>query len=679
MSDVWRVDTPRQTLVFVSKDGGLPEVAYWGAPLPEGEDLSALTAALLPEEVTGGMLDARPKMTVCPLPKDLFPGHLGATLASSPALRMIGQPGDVTVFEGGEYRYTLTAEADQSSGVIALTARLQGDGIRWLAAPGLPGPATGTHFRSYAGKWTGEFARQDIPWTVGAHTREVRDGRTSHEAFPGIMMGNGPILNTRGEVFALHLGQSAGHRMVAEELPDGRRQVLFGPMLHNDGADDVTAGPIYLGRSDTGVNGITESYHAHLRSIVDFPDPARPRPVHYNCWEAVYFRHDQTELQAIATRAAQLGAERFVLDDGWFKGRNDDTTSLGDWEVDRDKFPDGLTPLIDAVHSDGLTFGLWVEPEMVNPESDLHRAHPDWVLGWVGQPLARQQLVLDIAKPEVSAYLFACLDAILSEYDIDYLKWDHNRVLPSPDHRQAEAIYALLDRLRTAHPSVEIESCASGGGRIDWGILARTHRVWLSDSNDALERMRMQSEALPFLIPEVTGSHVGPRECHTSGRILPIALRGWIAAQRHFGFEMDPRELTDAEAVTLTNIATWWKETRHWLMPAARYLLDLDDPERFGEIAVAQDQSKFVLWLGQRGTPSNIMPRPVPLTGLDPNARYHVRLLNADDVPAMWSRNDNPFKTKGITLSGAALMGRGIIPPVTLPASIYVFQGERVA
>jgi alpha-galactosidase len=455
--------------------------------------------------------------------------------------------------------------------------------------------------------------------------------------------------------------------------------VMFGPMLARQGAEDVTAGPLYLMRSDAGVNGLTEQSHAHLRGLVEFPDPARPRPVHYNCWEAVYFRHDLDELKSIATRAVALGAERFVLDDGWFKGRNDDTTSLGDWVVDRDKFPDGLTPLIDHVQSLGMVFGLWVEPEMVNPDSDLYRAHPDWVLGPQDQPLGRNQMVLNIAHPEVSTYLFERLDALLTEYDIDYLKWDHNRVLPFPDHHQAETVYALLDRLRAAHPGVEIESCASGGGRMDWGILQRTHRVWLSDSNDALERMRMQAEALPFLIPEVTGSHVGPRECHTSGRVLPIALRGWIAAQRHFGFEMDPRELTEGEAATLTRIANWWKANRTWLMPARRHLLDLDDPERFGEMAVARDGSQFALWLGQRGTPRSVMPRPVPLTGLEPDATYRVRLLNADDIPAMWSRNQTEFREGAITLSGAALMGRGLIPPVTLPASIYVFQGERVA
>ena len=220
-----------------------------------------------------------------------------------------------------------------------------------------------------------------------------------------------------------------------------------------------------------------------------------------------------------------MGAERFVLDDGWFGRRDDDTTSLGDWTVDRAQMARGLHPLIAHVHALGMTFGLWFEPEMVNPDSDLLRAHPDWLLGPADQVTGRNQMVLNLALPEVQDNLFRQVSAILTEYPIDYVKWDHNRLLPVVDAAQTRGTYALLDRLRAAHPTVEIESCASGGGRIDAGILARTQRVWLSDSNDALERLRIQHDAALFLPAAVTGSHVGPRHCHTSGRVLPMAFR----------------------------------------------------------------------------------------------------------------------------------------------------------
>jgi len=208
-----------------------------------------------------------------------------------------------------------------------------------------------------------------------------------------------------------------------------------------------------------------------------------------------------------------LGAERFVLDDGWFGLRDDDTTSLADWIIDARKYPNGLTPLIDHVHSLGMTFGLWFEPEMTSENSDVYRAHPDWALGPQDQILGRQQKVLNMALPQVRDFLYDRISAILRDNPIDYIKWDHNRVMPTPDAAQTRGTYALLDRLRADFPLVEIESCASGGGRIDFGIMARTQRVWLSDSNDALERLRIQHDAALFLPSAVTGSHVGPRHC----------------------------------------------------------------------------------------------------------------------------------------------------------------------
>lgn len=685
MRHVWRLDTPAQTLLLASRDGGLPEVAHWGAPLPTDEDCTALAAALMPLEVTGGMRDVRAPLTVCPLAGDGTSGALGADLGSAaPRLALEdvayeeGRRLDA-VFAGDGVRYTLTIEADAETDVLVLSARMQGARVRFLAAPALPGPPTGDAAITFAGRWIGEFRRRELAWEAGPHVVEVREGRTSHEAYPGLSMPAGPLRNSEGEVFALTLGQSTGHRLVAETLADGRRHVLIGPMLHPDGADDVTAGPLYATRSAAGANGVTDAFHRHLRRrIVRFPDPARPRPVHANSWEAVYFRHHVAELKEIATRAAALGAERFVLDDGWFKGRDDDTTSLGDWEVDRTKYPDGLDPLIAHVRALGMTFGLWVEPEMVSPDSDLARAHPDWILGPPDQPLARHQLVLDVAREEVRDHLFARLDALLAANEIDYLKWDHNRALPGPDHRQAEGFTALLERLRKAHPHVEIESCASGGGRLDWGALALTQRVWLSDSNDALERLRIQHEALPFLIPEVTGSHVGPRTCHTSGRTLPMGLRAWTAAQRHLGFETDPRALDPAEAETLARVVCWWKARRDWLMPARRLRLDTDDPARLAELAIAPDGDRFALWLAQIEAPARILPSRLRLVGLEPAARYRLWLANPEDVSPV-SRGDHPLKEGcAVVLSGAALMGAGLAPPLQGPESVLVVEGERL-
>ena len=672
MIKCWRLDTDTSTLVLVSENDRLPEIIHWGGRLPDGESLIALWRAGM-SDVTGGMLDHRPLMSVCPMREDVFPGALGCDADLALRLDSVEESAEHLSlrFTDGGASYLLSIAVDAETEVFTLNATLRGADISWLSAPAIPVPPTGDHFVTYGGKWIAEFQEKRVDWTTGAYTREVRDGRTSHEAFPGVLIPCGG-----DEIMAAHLGMSSGHRFVAEQLPDGRRQIQFGPMLGGM-AGEVTAGPLYLTRSPQGIDGITQRLHAHFRKhIRSFADPSRPRPVHYNCWEAVYFDHDPAQLRDIATRAAELGAERFVLDDGWFGRRDDDTTSLGDWDIDPRKWPDGLGGFIAHVQSLDMTFGIWFEPEMVNPDSDLYRAHPDWVLGRADQPLGRNQLVLDMSKPEVCDYLFEKIDAVLAAYDIDYIKWDHNRVLPFPDHRQAAATYALIDRLRVAHPGVEIESCSSGGGRVDWGILQRTSRVWLSDSNDALERMRIQHMSAPWLPPEVTGSHVGPRECHTSHRILPMELRAWVAAQRSFGFEMDLAELTEAESATLSHVTAWWKANRDWMHQGTLHRLPTRDPEQFGEMIVSADRKRFAVWLGQRGAPVDVLPDKLRFAGLG-TAQYKVRRISAFDGGWL-SRGNTALKTDEIQLSGTALMAYGVQPPVLTPASIFVLEGEAV-
>ena len=286
-------------------------------------------------------------------------------------------------------------------------------------------------------------------------------------------------------------------------------------------------------------------------------------------------------------------------------------------------------------------------------------------------------MVLNMALPGVRDYLFDAISAILNEYAVDYIKWDHNRLLPLVDAAQTHGAYALLDRLRAAHPMVEIESCASGGGRIDAGILARTHRVWLSDSNDALERLRMQNVAALFLPSAITGSHVGPRKSHTSGRILPMAFRAWVAAQRHMGFEMDLRELTDEEAETLSRITGWYKANRDWMMGGTILRLDTADPAVTAEMQMAADGGRFVAFVGQAEASVQILPRPLRLTGLEAGAQYRVTLINPEDA-ARQSRGRVALKEGPLTLSGASLMQLGLMLPVAWPATMWVVEGARL-
>ncbi len=694
MIRTWRLDGPRQTLALGSRDNRLARVIYWGPRLPDDEDMGTIYDAHK-IDVTGGMLDDNPELTICPESSRTFPGQPGLVVADgdgAPLFARFGYESEVLgenhlslTFSDEETGLVYTAHfvIDPVTNILEAKAVLEANRpvrLHWLAAPVLPAPQYSDELIDFTGRWCGEFQTATTQWSAGGRYRNNRTGRTGHEAFPGLIVPCRGATNTQGEAYAFHYGWSGGHRMVAEELPDGRRQVQFG---HANGTETepgtrFDTATLYATYSDTGLNGCAVAYQRHLRDrIVKWPNPDRPRPVHYNCWEAVYFDHQLPVLKDIAARAATLGAERFVLDDGWFGMRDDDTRALADWQVDPRKYPDGLGPLIDHVHSVGMAFGIWLEPEMINPDSNTYRLHPDWALGYRDQILGRQQMCLDMSNTAVRDYLFEQFSDLLTNNDIDYIKWDHNRVLPMPDANQPRGTYALLDRLREAFPKVEIESCASGGGRIDFGILQRTQRVWLSDSNDALERLQIQHNAALFLPLAITGSHVGPRECHTSGRVLDIRFRAWVAAQRHLGFEMDPRELTDEEAQVLTQVTTWWKHNRDWMTRGDILRLDSTDPAVTAEQQMAVDGSRFVVFAGKAATSAQVSPRPLRLTGLDPAAQYRLDLANREDITGL-SRGTQGLKDGPIKVSGRYLMTQGVTLPWSFPDRMWVVEGERI-
>ncbi|HCQ66870.1 MAG TPA: alpha-galactosidase [Rhodobacteraceae bacterium] len=694
MIRTWRLDDRRQSLVLGSHKEHLAEVIYWGPRLPDEENLETLYGAVA-IDVTGGMLDLNPELSICPEATRSFPGQPGlilrhengepllpkfcfAAAEESPG-RLVLTYRDVT----NTLTYTARFEIDDQTHMIEAQARLECEEalhLHWFAAPVFPAPQLSDEMIDFAGRWCGEFQMNRTPWSPGVRYRENRTGRTGHEHFPGLIVPSHGATNARGEAYAFHYGWSGGHKMIAEELPDGRRQIQWGhaARMETKAQKSFETATLYAMYSGDGLNGCAIAFQRHLRDrIVTWPKPATPRPVHYNCWEAVYFDHDLPVLKDIAARAAALGAERFVLDDGWFGDRDDDTRALSDWEVDPRKYPDGLTPLIDHVHGLGMSFGIWFEPEMINPDSNVFRKNPGWALGSEDQILGRGQMALDMSNIAVREYLFDRVGAVLGENEIDYIKWDHNRVLPMPDAAQTRGTYALLDRLRAAFPAVEIESCASGGGRIDFGILSRTQRVWLSDSNDALERLKIQHNAAIFLPGAVTGSHVGPRICHTSGRVLDMRFRAWVAAQRHMGFEMDPRELTEEEARVLTEVTAWWKQNRDWMYSADILRLDSPDPSVIAEQQLAEGGGRFVVFAGKADTSRQIAPRPLQFARLNPDALYRVELVNRDDAPEL-SRGTPLLKEGPVTLSGRYLMSHGLTPPWSFPETMWVIEGVRL-
>lgn len=529
-------------------------------------------------------------------------------------------------------RLSLAIEIDVSHGALAMRTRLtnEGEGVftveRCMAGSMLfrEGPADLTHF---VGVWGREFQMRREALTAGLWMQESRRGRTSHDRAPSVVLASADA----GVSLAAHLGWSGNHVVAVDRLDDGRRLVHMGELL---GPGEVRLAPGEAYESPTAYFATEPSaLRARLRALVPWPEGRpTPRPVTLNTWEGNYFDHRLEALKDQASAAAALGIERFVLDDGWFGRRDSDASSLGDWTVDGRKYPEGLTPLADHVHGLGMQFGLWIEPEMVSPDSDLHRTHPDWALAVPGRaaPLARKQLVLDLSRPEVAEHIFGRIDAVLRETPVDCLKWDMNRDLaPGADAQgrsrtgaQTRAVYALMDRLRAAHPHLEIETCASGGARADYGVLARSHRIWTSDNTDALARLEIQRGARLFFPPEIMGAHVSASPNHQTHRTASLDFRALVAFAYHFGLEMNPLQLSEAERDVLKAWIALHKRHRALLHgPNAFHLEPVDGRYAWG----AWDDETIVLVVAQGPQMMGEQPPPLRLpVGLDPSGLWLV-------------------------------------------------------
>jgi alpha-galactosidase len=383
----------------------------------------------------------------------------------------------------------------------------------------------------------------------------------------------------------------------------------------------------------------------------------------------------------LADSAAALGIERFVLDDGWFEGRRDDTSNLGDWAPDSGLFPEGLTPLIRHVQGIGLDFGLWVEPEMVSPDSRLYREHPDWCLHLPGQPrpTQRSQLVLDLTRADVSDYLFGQIDALLAGNAIAYLKWDHNRdlfPLAGKGHAQVQAHYALLDRIRATHPRVEIETCASGGGRVDFEILKRCNRYWASDNNDAVERLRINAGWFDFLPLAITGNHLGPSPNPITGRRLAMDFRAKVAIYGHIGVEADPAVMTVGERSSLAAHIALYKEWREVLHDGALSQLADGRDGMFGWLTMAGQRDLALIAQTRPGDPYDMPHVRFPI--LDHEASYRVTLLLPWPKKAAKSLAQPETWEDEIALSGWSLAQSGINLPLSQPETAWLVALKRL-
>lgn len=700
-----RLDSATVSLVLDCR-AAAPAVLYWGPALDAASDGPMLDMLSTREDAPCSPLVAAP-LALTPLAGQGFPGKPGL-LAHADGWRWatwtriveVRQPDAATVeidSRDDANAITLTHHLHlDPHGMLTGWTQVRNDGdsaldLEWLAAPTLPLPPAVTEWVLFEGRWAGEFQMQTQPRVMGALVKENRRGRTSHDAFPGILAQMAAAGEQAGEVYGLHLAWSGNHHIHADTLSDGRAYVQMGALFM---PGEMRLGPGQHYRTPTqhatcstsGRNGIAASFHAHVRSRPQHARiRAKPRPVHYNTWEAVYFDHDPALLLRLVDAAADIGVERFVLDDGWFKGRRNDKAGLGDWYVDGGIYPDGLHPLATQILARGMEFGLWVEPEMVNPDSDLYRVHPDWVLGTPPAPQLsfRNQLVLDLSRSDVQEYLFARLEALLCEYPITYLKWDMNRDISHPGgsdgraaaHAHVMGLYQLLERLRTAYPAMEIESCASGGGRADLGILSRTDRVWTSDSNDALDRLSIQRGLSIFLPPELMGSHVGPTDCHITGRRVGMATRVATALPFHMGLEVDLLGLTGDERGDLAAGIALHKRYRPLLHDGV--LIRLDRPaneDAFGIIARDGSDALFAYTLISEQT--GYFPGRMRLAGLRAQMRYKVQVIWPQSP-----RSRSPLLAAcvdGAVFSGAALMNAGLQLPRLHPQSALIWQVTQI-
>lgn len=505
--------------------------------------------------------------------------------------------------------------------------------LDWLASALLPLPATCAEIVSWRGRHNAELMECREPMPQQMWRRESRRGISGHGGPPGLFVMDHGATHHTGTVRGLQLAWSGDARITVERDDEGCWTLLAGATLQPgevrlaSGESWQTPDAIFT-VSTSGRNGAAAAFHSAVRARLQWPDGAmRPRPVHLNSWEACYFDHDEDRIAALAQAAASVGVERFILDDGWFHNRDDDTAGLGDWTPDPRKYPRGLGPLAHRINALGMEFGLWVEPEMINPDSDLYRAHPDWALALPGRerPTARNQLVLDLRRADVRDYLFTRLAALLSDLPITYLKWDHNRDLaPSGGAAQLRGAYDLLARVRAAHPGVEIEACAGGGGRNDAGMADYCHRYWTSDNIDAVSRIGIQRGFLAFLPPEVMGSHIAASPAHATGRRHALGFRAAMAMTGHLGVEMDPRTLDDAERAELADWIAFHKQWRDLLHQGRVWLGEGAD----ATVWQAQgNDDEMLLFVIRAEPPQDRRPQPLLLPFVGSQGMWDIQLL----------------------------------------------------
>jgi alpha-galactosidase len=567
---------------------------------------------------------------------------------------------------------TLHYAMDSESGILARSATIENRGtdavtVEQAAAAAWALPAGHYTLNYLTGRWAGEWTLNQETVHPGARVIESRRGSTGHQANPWFAIQNGesdegPNSEDQGDVWFGALGWSGSWRITVEQdqldavrVTGGFNPFDFGYVLK---AGEKLETPVfYGGYVHDGLGGASRLLHRYelehilprTQATAGQPLP-KPRPVIYNSWEATEFKVSEAGQMALAEKAASLGVDRFVMDDGWFGQRKDDHAGLGDWYVNQEKFPHGLKPLIDKVHALGMSFGLWVEPEMVNPDSDLYRAHPDWVLHFPGRPESeeRNQLVLNLARPDVRDYVLGFLDHLLTENDIAFLKWDYNRnwsepgwdQLPADEQKRVyvtftENLYAILAELRKRHPNVEIEDCSGGGGRVDLGILRYADEVWPSDNTDPFDRLTIQDGFTYAYTPQIMMAWVTDSPHWLNHRTTSLSYRMLSSMQGSLGIGANIANWTPEENALAKRLIAAYHQVQPTIVQGALYRLI--SPRNGSEFSATQtvnsEKTQSVVFAFIHSTQEGHTFPTLKLKGLDPAAQYALSPIEGKTRP----------------------------------------------
>ncbi|MCR5210262.1 MAG: alpha-galactosidase [Lachnospiraceae bacterium] len=581
--------------------------------------------------------------------------------------------------------------------------------VKRLMSTQLDFDETGFVFTSFHGAWGREMQRNDVSVTCGKFVNSARSGASSNRANPFVMLHPAYTSENRGEVFGLNLIYSGNHYEAAEVSPSGKLRFVSGinpagfewKLLAGESFDAPEAVMTY---SECGFNGMSRNMHSFVRDhIIRREWKRRERPVLLNSWEAAYFDINEEKLLKLASAAKNVGIELFVVDDGWFGRRNDDTTSLGDWDANKEKLPGGLKGLADKVRALGLQFGIWVEPEMISVRSDLYTRHPDWVIDVPGKAHSegRNQRILDLADSDVCDHLVEKLSEVFASADISYVKWDMNRTFSdvfsrtlSADrqgevfHRYIRGFYSCLKRLMDRFPDILFEGCSSGGNRFDLGALSYFPQIWASDNTDALCRIAIQTGYSYGYPPECATSHVSASPNHQTHRETPLSTRFNVAAFGNLGYEFNLCELSEDELAEIRAQIGLYKQWRSVFMTGSFYrgrnggsandggALGFTQTagggmagSSMGNITewtvVSADRKKAVGLFFQNYNVPNIPFHTFHARGLEEKAlyRFYNMALTKDGADTRYE--ESVGRTENVTASGDVLMSAGV--HLTLP------------